>query len=370
MMTERIAIPLADRSYDIVIGGNLLAELGTHLKPVLKSDRVIIVSDTEVARFWLHRTTGALEAACIQSHTVIIPSGEQSKQLDFFAGLIENILSHAPDRDTTILALGGGVVGDMAGFAASCALRGLPYVQIPTSLLAQVDSAVGGKTAVNSKHGKNLIGSFYQPQLVITDTSTLSTLPERHIRAGYAEILKYALIGDAAFFDWLDDNGEKLLALEPDALAHAIKTSCKAKAAIVAEDETEHGTRALLNLGHTFGHALEVETGMSDALLHGEAVALGMILAFETSVEMGLCPVEDLQKVQAHYAKLGLPCRLKDTGQTFDANALASHFAHDKKSKNGQPVFILARGIGKAFIEPAADMQKVLKILEKACTGE
>ncbi|MGE0753895.1 MAG: 3-dehydroquinate synthase [Alphaproteobacteria bacterium] len=366
-MVERIPITLPNHAYDIVIGERLLVQPEEFLLPVLQSSRVIIVSDNQVARFWLHRLTGALENAGIQYHTIIIPAGETSKRLEHFTDMLEMILEHKPDRNTAILALGGGVVGDMAGFAASCALRGLPYIQLPTSLLAQVDSSVGGKTAVNSQHGKNLIGSFYQPQLVLIDTGTLSTLPERELKAGYAEVLKYALIADRPFFEWLEANGKDVLAKKPDAIRHVIKTSCMAKAAIVMQDEKEKGPRALLNFGHTFGHALELECGMNDTLLHGEAVALGMLLAMETSVAMGMCPPEDYARVLKHYANLQLTSSLHEIAHTFDAKRLMEHFGHDKKAINGMPTFILSRGIGQAYIEPAAELAIIAQILEKAC---
>lgn len=366
-MTERITITLPHHRYDIVIGEPLLNDAGTYIREAIKADRAIIISDNQVARFWLHRLTGALEQAGIRTNTFIIPAGETSKTLEQFSQTVESILEHKPDRQTAIIALGGGVVGDLAGFAASCALRGLPYIQIPTSLLAQVDSSVGGKTGINSRHGKNLIGSFYQPHLVLADIGTLATLPERQRKAGYAEILKYALIGDTAFFDWLDQHGSALLAGDKAALAHAVKTSCKAKAAIVMADEKEKGARALLNFGHTFAHALESETGMNDTLLHGEAVAVGMMLAFETSVAMGICPKSDLTRLQHHYEKVKINASLADVAFTFNAKRLIKKFQHDKKIKGGLPTFILTRGIGQAFIEQKPNMQVISQMLEKAC---
>lgn len=366
-MVERITITLSHQSYDIVIGEQLLASLGTYLKPVLASDRVVVVSDNQVARFWLHPVGNALEAEGITCQSLIIPAGEESKKLRPFTSLLESLLELKPDRQTAVIALGGGVVGDMAGFAAAIALRGLPYIQIPTSLLAQVDSAVGGKTAVNSRYGKNLIGSFYQPRLVLSDITTLSTLPERQLKAGYAEILKYALIGDKAFFEWLEKNGTKILEKDSAALIHAIKTSCQAKATIVMEDEKEQGNRALLNFGHTFAHALEAETGMGSMLLHGEAVACGMLLAFETSVALGLCPKDELTRLQSHYVKMGLPASLKDIAHPFVATRLMEQFSRDKKVKNQQPAFILTNGIGQTYIEKAPDMQAISQILVKAC---
>ncbi|MFO0388600.1 MAG: 3-dehydroquinate synthase [Alphaproteobacteria bacterium] len=367
-MTEKIRVALGTHSYDIVVGENLLARAGEIIAPHLPSRNVIIISDNQVSRFWLHRLSNALEAAKISYRSIVVPAGEQSKSISQFGELLEDLLSQAPDRKTSIIALGGGVVGDLAGFAASVLLRGVPYIQIPTSLLAQVDSAVGGKTAINSQHGKNLIGSFHQPLLVLTDVATLTTLPARELKAGYAEILKYGLIGDAAFFAWLEQNGEKILAGDAAATSHGIIESCKAKATIVAADEKEHGKRALLNFGHTFAHALEAETGMGDALLHGEAVAIGMVLALRASVMMKLCPQADYDRVLAHYQKTGLPHRLP-ASHAWDAAKIMHHFSHDKKANAGKPTFILTHGIGSTFIEQSPNMEAIRQTLVEACAN-
>ncbi len=279
-MVECLRVDLSERSYDILIGDGLIANAGESIKPLMKSDFAVIVSDETVAKFYLKPLTASLEKANIRCRPVTIPAGEGSKSLAAFGELMEKILAHRPDRKTLLIALGGGVVGDITGFAASCLLRGVDFIQIPTTLLAQVDSSVGGKTGLNSTHGKNLIGAFYQPRLVLCDTSALSTLSEREKKAGYAEIVKYGLLGDAAFFAWLEKNGAAVLAGDTAAITEAVTRSCKAKAAIVERDEKESGSRALLNFGHTFGHALEIETHYSDKLLHGEAVAIGMALAF------------------------------------------------------------------------------------------
>lgn len=355
-MPKKLKLNLGKRSYDIVIGEQLLADAGTYIPPLLKSDRAIIVSDENVARLYLHRLTGALERNGVRCRTVIIPAGEASKNLKAFGGLAEQLLAQRPDRATAIIALGGGVVGDIAGFAASVLLRGLDFIQIPTTLLSQVDSSVGGKTGINSKFGKNLIGTFHQPRLVLCDIGVLATLPEREKRAGYAEVLKYGLIKDKPFFGWLEKNGAKLLAGDAAALTEAVRKSCAAKAAIVAHDERESGQRALLNFGHTFAHALEAETGYSDALLHGEAVAIGMMLALKMSTAMGLCPKTDVSRVLRHYNKIGLPSSPGAFRQPWNAGRLIKHMEHDKKASGGQLTLILSRGIGKAFI--AKDVEK------------
>lgn len=355
-MPETLSVTLARHSYDIVVGERLLAKAGEIMKPLLPGKRVIIVSDETVAKFYLHRLLGSLDEASIQHRSILIKAGEASKSLENFSVLMEQLLEQKPDRKTTLIALGGGVVGDLTGFAASVLLRGVPFIQIPTTLLAQVDSSVGGKTGINSAFGKNLIGSFHQPLLVLSDISTLETLPKRELLAGYAEVLKYALINDPAFFNWLDQN-------TTNDLTSAIIKSCKAKAAIVEADEKEQNVRALLNLGHTFGHALEAETGYGDTLLHGEAVAIGMVMAFEASVAMGLCPASDLEKIKTHYAKVGLPASPKAIRPNWNIDAIMEHFTRDKKAKDGKLTFILARGIGKSFISDDVDSATIRQIL-------
>jgi len=365
-MPETLRVELGDRGYDIIVGERLLARAGEYIAPYIKNSGVMIVSDETVARFYLHRLTNALEEKSIRYRSVIIKSGDGHKNLASFCELIESLLEQKPDRKTTLIALGGGVVGDMTGFAASVLLRGVEFIQIPTTLLSQVDSSVGGKTGVNSAYGKNLIGSFHQPVLVLADVTTLSTLPKRELLAGYAETVKYGFINDAPFFEWLEEHGAALLAGNTELMTQAIVRSCKAKAYIVAADEKEDNIRALLNFGHTFGHALEAETGYSDKLNHGEAVAIGMVLAFATSVAMGLCPESDYQRVLAHYAVVGLPSSLKHVAQAWDIDQLVEHFSRDKKNSDGKLTFILTRGIGKAFITQEVNHQLVRSVLAQS----
>jgi 3-dehydroquinate synthase len=365
-MVERVQVALGERSYDILIGEHLLAQAGKHIGEQVAGKNIIVVSDEQVARFYLHRLTGSLDEHKIRYRCVIVASGEASKSLGGFSTLAESLLEQKPDRGTVLVALGGGVVGDLAGFAASVLLRGVDYIQIPTTLLAQVDSSVGGKTGINSKYGKNLIGSFHQPKLVIADTATLATLPKRQWLCGYAEMLKYALINDAAFFAWLEEHAQAMLGGDNGLLQQAIATSCIAKSAIVSRDEKEHGPRALLNFGHTFGHALEAETGFGDALLHGEAVAIGMMLAFETSVAMGLCPKADLERLRAHYQAVGLHAAPLGTLAKCTADSLMTHFSHDKKTKGGALTFILTRGIGQGFVANNVDKSVIREVLAAA----
>ncbi|MDX2074141.1 MAG: 3-dehydroquinate synthase [Alphaproteobacteria bacterium] len=364
-MADKLPINLGHHRYDILVGERLLAKAGSHIKPLLKRPHVIIVSDERVAKFYLHRLVNSLEEAGIQHRSVIVPEGEGTKSLAGFSKVIEQILEQKPSRETTLIALGGGMVGDLTGFAASVLLRGVNFVQIPTTLLAQVDSSVGGKTGINSAYGKNLIGSFHQPVLVLSDVATLSTLPKRELLAGYAEMLKYALINDAGFFAWLETNARAMLAGDVALLTHAILHCCKAKAAIVEADEKEHNVRALLNLGHTFGHALEAETGYGDALLHGESVAIGMVMALSMSVAMGLAPADDLEKIQAHYEAVGLPSSPKTIRPEWNEQALMEHFTRDKKSKDGTLTFVLMRGIGGAFVEENVDPAVVRRTLRE-----
>ena len=364
---KRVRVSLGERGYDIVVGERILGKAGQHIAPLIKTKKVLIVSDETVARLYLHRLTGALEDAGVRSRCVLVKPGEGSKSLASFAELMEALLEEKPDRSTTLVALGGGVVGDLTGFAASVLLRGVPFIQIPTTLLAQVDSSVGGKTGVNSKYGKNLIGSFYQPRLVLADVAVLKSLPPRELRAGYAEVVKYGLLGDAGFFAWLEQHGPALLGGDSELMAQAVVKSCEAKAAIVAADEKEQGQRALLNLGHTFGHALEAETGFSDTLLHGEAVAIGMVQALELSVAMGLCPAEDVARVRAHYAAAELPASPLDIRREWNVDALMEHFTRDKKVADGKLTFILLRGIGKAFVTQEVNVEQLRQSLAKSC---
>jgi 3-dehydroquinate synthase len=346
-----VHVDLGPRSYDIFVGEGLLATAADFLRPLLAQQRVIVVTDERVAGLHLDPFATSLAASGIAYHVVVLPPGEQTKDFAHLQNLCERILDLQVERNTLLLALGGGVIGDIVGFAAGILLRGLDFVQVPTSLLAQVDSSVGGKTGINTRQGKNLVGLFHQPRLVLADVGTLATLDARQMRAGYAEVVKYGLLGDTSFFEWLEANGERVLAGDAEALRYAVATSCRAKAAIVAEDEREAGRRASLNLGHTFGHALEAETGFGDTLLHGEAVAIGMVLAFELSARLGLAPAGDVQRVRRHLARVGLPIDLTClAGLDASADGLLEHMRTDKKVRDGRLTFILARGIGRAFV--------------------
>ena len=364
---EQITVDLGQRSYDILIGPGLIDRAGTQISSRLTTPRAFIITDTNVAPLLGDRLAASLGAAGIDNETIVLPAGEATKSFGPFENLLNELLQHGVERATTLVALGGGVIGDITGFAASTLLRGINYVQVPTTLLAQVDSSVGGKTAINASHGKNLIGNFYQPRLVLADTQTLDTLPKRELLAGYAETVKYGLLGDAEFFAWLEVNGPALLSGDQQARIHAVAKSCRMKAAIVAEDEQERGQRALLNLGHTFAHALEAETGFGDTLLHGEAVAIGMALAFDLSSRLNLCAPDDRTRVRKHLEKVGLslapPTHPK--GQ-WDIGRLISLIGVDKKVAQGRPVFILARAIGDAFIARDVDLGDVEAILGQA----
>ncbi len=362
-MTEfsTIEVALGERSYDIRIGQGLINEAGMHLAPLLgeraNNSDVIVVTDKNVAALHLGALEDSLRTSGIGQRTIIVEPGEHTKGFAHLARLIDDLIGGGLDRDAMIIALGGGVVGDLTGFAAAIALRGVDFVQIPTTLLSQVDSSVGGKTGINTAHGKNMVGAFYQPRMVLADVTALETLPRRELLAGYAEILKYGLIRDAGFFGWLESHGSALIEGDVAARIEAVAQSCRAKAEVVAADEHEHGVRALLNLGHTFGHAMEAETGFSDQLLHGEAVALGMVLAFELSAQLGLCPQADATRLRTHADAVGLPTDI--TGYGFTAEALIAHMHHDKKVRGGQISFILAHGIGKAVIAPDVDLTEV-----------
>ncbi len=348
---ERLTVALGRRSYDIVVGSGLIAEAGALLAPVLRQKRVVIVTDETVAGLHLARFAASLAAAGIRHQAVAVPPGEASKDFAHFARLCEDVLALGIERATAIVALGGGVVGDLAGFAAATLLRGLDLVQVPTTLLAQVDSSVGGKTAIDSIHGKNLVGAFHQPALVLADIDALATLPRRELLAGYAEVVKYGLIRDRGFYEWLEPDGAALVAGDAVARQQAVRRSCALKAEIVAADERETGERALLNFGHTFGHALEAATGFGDGLKHGEAVALGMQLAFDLSARLGFCKAEVAERVRRHLAAVGLPTSPAGlAGGTLTAAALQALMRKDKKVSDGRVTLILARDIGDAFI--------------------
>jgi len=363
--SERLHVALGERSYDIVVGAALLEGAGALLRGVLRQARVVVVTDETVAALHLPRLIAGLDEAGIAHEAIVLPPGEGTKDFAHFHQLVEGVLARGIERRTALVALGGGVVGDLTGFAAATLLRGLDYVQIPTTLMAQVDSSVGGKTAIDTRYGKNLLGAFHQPVLVLADIDALATLPRRELLAGYAEIVKYGLIGDRDFFAWLEANGAALVEGDAALRRAAVLKSCAAKAAIVARDEREEGERQLLNFGHTFGHALEVETGFGDALLHGEAVALGMRLALDLSVRLGLCPAGAAARVRRHYHAVGLPLELAGiaNGREFAADALIAHMGRDKKVRDGQITLILARDIGDAFISrevPAGKLRDFL----------
>ena len=363
---RRLPVLLASSGYDVIIGSGLLGRAGAHMAQILPQKRVVIVTDETVAALHLPTLTGGLDETGIAYRTIVVPPGEASKSLEFYTDLVGQLLDAGVERRTAVVALGGGVVGDLAGFAAATTLRGLPFVQIPTTLLAQVDSSVGGKTGINTRHGKNLLGAFHQPRLVLADTDTLGTLPIRELRAGYAEIAKAGLIGDAPFFAWCEAHAEALLAGDRDAQAEAILRACAFKAAVVADDEREErasGGRALLNLGHTFGHALEAEYGYGGGLLHGEAVAAGIGLAFRLSARLGLCDREDATRVADHLERAGLPSGLNMLNRRFSAASLIANMRRDKKMRDGALHFILARGIGETFTTgdvPQAEVEALL----------
>jgi 3-dehydroquinate synthase len=360
-----VTVALGDRSYDIRIEAGALDRAGELLAPYASRGRFIVVTDKNIVSNQLYRLETSLTASGIASAVEVLPAGESTKSWSVLEKLTDSLLAYGVERNDTIIALGGGVIGDLVGFAASILKRGCRFVQVPTTLLSQVDSSVGGKTAINSRAGKNLIGAFYQPAHVLIDPTTLDTLPQRELRAGYAEVIKYGLIDDPAFFAWCESHGGKLLGGDPGARIHAITTSVQAKARIVGEDEREtSGRRALLNLGHTFGHALEAETGFSDKLLHGEAVAAGMALAFRFSAAQGLCPAEDAERVTTHITHAGLPATLAAAGVDADGKALVAHMMHDKKMEGGQLPFLLARGIGQTFLDKKVDLATVEAFLD------
>jgi 3-dehydroquinate synthase len=364
---DRLRVELGERAYDILIGPGLIANAGEHILPLMRRRQGVIVTDETVAKSLLAPLRHSFDKAGIAHQTIALPPGEGTKDLAHFGRLVDDILACNIERGTMLVALGGGVVGDICGFAAATLLRGIDFVQIPTTLLAQVDSSVGGKTAINTATGKNLLGAFYQPRLVLADTAALASLPRRELLAGYAEMVKYGLIADAGFFDWLDAEGGKVCDLEPAALNRAVLTSCRMKAEIVAGDERETGdSRALLNFGHTFGHALEAETGFGDALLHGEAVALGMVLAFDFAVRLGIASGQDATRVRRHIARLGLPSELGAIGLAGRADPLLAHMGKDKKVRDGKITLILPRRIGDAYVMREAKSEDLRAFLAEA----
>ena len=370
---HRLAVSLSRDEYEVVIGTGLVARAGALLAPLLPQKRAVVVTDQTVAALHLPLLLSALAETGIEASPIVVPPGEGSKSLAGLGRLADSMLALGVERRTTVIALGGGVVGDLAGFAAATVLRGMPLVQIPTTLLAQVDSSVGGKTGINMAAGKNLLGAFHQPVAVLADTDMLRTLPVRELRAGYAEVVKAGLIGDPALFEWCESNGTALLAGDAAVQAEAVRLACAFKAAVVGEDEREqmpNGGRALLNLGHTFGHALEAEIGYDGSLLHGEAVGIGLSLAFRLSVRLGLCPAADAERVVLHLQRMGMKAGLGDCGRPMTADALMMHMHRDKKMRDGRLALVLVRGIGQAFTstEVAPDALQALLAAEGAAS--
>ena len=368
-----VDVALGERAYDIVIGRGVLASLGARVAALRPGVRTAIVTDRTVAKHWLEQTERSLAEAGIATSRVIVEEGEVSKTYAGLEKVSEALIAARIERNDLVIALGGGVVGDLAGFAAAILRRGVDFVQVPTSLLAQVDSSVGGKTGINSPQGKNLLGAFHQPVLVIADTSALDTLSPRQFRAGYAEVAKYGVLGDEAFFTWLEANHADIFS-GGAAREHAIATSCRAKAAIVSRDERENGERALLNLGHTFGHALEAATGFSDRLFHGEGVSVGMVLAAEFSAKLGMISEADAARVERHLASVGLPTHLQDIAGfaqegLADADALMALMAQDKKVKRGKLTFILLQAIGRAVVANDVEPALVRDFLQQKLSG-
>ncbi len=362
-MSKTIPVALAERSYDIHVAPGLLAHAGNLIKPFAKGI-VPVVTDDEVAGLHLEFLLASLRHERIEARSITLPAGESTKSFAGLERLLSALIASGVDRGGVIIALGGGVIGDVVGFAAGIVKRGIDYVQVPTTLLAQVDSSVGGKTAINVTEGKNLVGLFHQPKLVIADTALLKSLPRRQLLAGYAEVAKYGALGDAEFFSWLEQHGRAALSGDDAAMAHAVAHSCRMKADIVVRDEREDGERALLNLGHTFGHALEAATGYSDRLLHGEGVAIGMTLAFELSVRLGHCDAASARRVRSHLESAGLPVSIAQIpGGRPEAKVVLAHMGHDKKVRDGKLTFVLARQIGETFLSQDVSRQAVLEVL-------
>lgn len=345
-----ITVSLGERSYDIHAGPALLEQAGALVSPVLKTKKLFVVTDENVEKLHLETLKASFDAAGLSHKGVVLPAGEYTKDFPHLESLLSAMLDAGCERSTTIVAFGGGVIGDLTGFSASILLRGAPFIQIPTTLLSQVDSSVGGKTGINMAQGKNLVGSFYQPQMVLADIGVLATLPARELKSGYAEVVKYGLLGDASFFDWLDEKGEALLKGDVALRQQAVIACCKAKALIVAEDEKEGGVRAHLNLGHTFAHIFEAEAGYSGILNHGEAVSIGLVMAFELSSRLGLCPKGDADRVRNHLDRLGMPVRPPSLPSgKWNVDRLFERLSADKKIENGRVAFVLPRKIGDVF---------------------
>ncbi len=361
---QAIHVSLGARSYPIYVGGGLLTDTPFMIRDTLGAPRCIIVTDTNLSKVYAEKFHQVMvRAGVCKDDPLVIPAGEQAKTFSYLSFILDYLFQKNVDRKTVLVALGGGVIGDLVGFAASIALRGIDFIQVPTTLLAMVDSSVGGKTAINSPRGKNLIGSFHQPRAVFADVDTLKTLPTRELRAGYAEIVKYGLMSNPEFYEWLESKGHNLLAGRPEKQIRAIKTCCEMKAKIVAEDEKEKtGQRALLNFGHTFGHAFELMANYDASLLHGEAVAIGMAKAFELSTRLGICPAGDTERVKEHLTKVSLPISIK--GRNWNPDSILTHMYRDKKAEGGFLNFVLTKGIGKAFVQEHVQASDVKAVLE------
>ncbi|MCJ8520252.1 3-dehydroquinate synthase [Pseudorhizobium tarimense] len=361
-----VHVPLGERAYDILIGSGMIGRAGVEINARLRGRRAAIITDEHVEPLYLAQLMDSLQTDGIEAVSLTLPAGEKTKSMDGLAAATDTVLAARIERNDAVIALGGGVVGDLAGFAAGIVRRGVRFIQIPTSLLAQVDSSVGGKTGINTRHGKNLLGVFHQPDLVLADTAVLDSLSPREFRAGYAEVVKYGLIDKPYFFRWLENNWKKVFEGGPERI-EAIAISCQAKADVVVEDERETGRRALLNLGHTFGHALEAATEYdSSRLVHGEGVAIGMVLAHQFSARLNLASPDDAQRVAAHLSEVGLPTKISDIeGSLPPTQMLMDAIAQDKKVKSGKLTFILTRGIGQSFVADDVPASEVLRFLEE-----
>jgi 3-dehydroquinate synthase len=364
---QQLEVKLGDRSYPILIGHDLIKTAGSLIAPRLKGRQIVVITDESVAQLWLPTFIKSFEELDVVVHDLTLPATEETKSFSHFESLLNDVLALGIDRKTTLIALGGGVIGDIVGFTAAVLLRGIDFIQVPTTLLSQVDSSVGGKTGINTNYGKNLVGAFHQPQLVLVDTGSLATLPKRELLAGYAEVVKYGLIDDFDFYEWCENNAQAIIDGDQEAQKYAVLKSCMSKAKIVASDEHEFGLRALLNLGHTFGHAFEAETGYSRKLLHGEAVSIGCINAFQLSSKLGLCKKQETIRVEKHFSQIGLRNSLTGlVDKSWTVERLIAHMLKDKKSEAGKITFILARGIGKSFVAKEVAMDALKAILAEA----
>ena len=369
---NKLRINLKETSYDIIIEHGLLSELGALISKKFGKPKTFIVTDSNIAVHWLKQTIESLSAQGMSPKVLEVPVGERTKSFINLEKIIDQLLESKVDRDSVLIALGGGVIGDLAGFAGAVTLRGIKVIQVPTTLLSQVDSSVGGKTGVNVRQGKNLVGSFHQPSLVAIDTQVLQTLPSRQLFAGYAEVLKYGLIKDRSFFDWLELNGKKVLEGDKLAQQFAIFTSCRIKAEIVEADEKEKNLRAILNFGHTFGHALEAEAGYDGNLLHGEAVSIGMVLAIELSKSLGYLSGQDAGRAVEYIRNIGLPTNINsiEGSTSWHPDGIIQHMQHDKKVSNGQLRFVLIKGIGEAYLTADVERNDIYRVIEKSLSGE